>query len=55
MLALIVTNAFADFAKGEQITDPALIAELKDSTNAANVVQVNLPDAPPLEETALAI
>ncbi len=52
MLALVVTNAFADYAKGAQITDPALVAELKDSTNAANVVQVILPDAPVAEDAA---
>ena len=46
MLALVVTHAFADFKVGDHITDPAQIAELKDSSSAVNVVQVSLPDAP---------
>ena len=46
MLALIVTNAFGDHAKGAQITDPATIAAIRDSANAANAVAVNLPDPP---------
>ena len=49
MLVLIVTNAFADYAKGDHINDPALIASINDSANVANVVQVNLPDAPAAE------
>lgn len=44
MLALVVTNAFADYQRGDQITDPEKVAELRDSHNAANVVAVNLPD-----------
>jgi hypothetical protein len=46
MLALIVTNSFGDYAKGDQVTDPATIAAIRDSANAANVVAVNLPDPP---------
>jgi len=40
MLALVVTHAFGNYAKGDQITDPALVEELKDSPN---VVRVMLP------------
>jgi len=47
MLALTVTNAFGDYAKGAQITDPATIAAIRNSANASNVVAVNLPDAAP--------
>lgn len=43
-IKLVVTNQFADYARGDQITDPALVAELRDSHNAGNVVAVSVPD-----------
>lgn len=46
MLALTVTAAFANYERGDQITDPTEIEAIKASVNAANVVQVNLPDPP---------
>ena len=49
MLALTVTAAFAAYERGDTITDPEKIEAVKASTNAANVVQVNLPDPPPEE------
>ena len=45
-LALIVTNAFGDFAKGDQITDPKAIADVLASDASANVVRANVPDVP---------
>lgn len=45
MLALTVVHGFGPYKRGDQITDPALIAETKDSENHANVVQVNIDDA----------
>ena len=44
MQALVVTNAFADYARGDFITDKALIADILDSSNSANVVMTALPD-----------
>ena len=46
MLALIVTADFGDYRRGDQITDPEIVAALRDSTNAGNVVPVVLPDPP---------
>ena len=46
---LVVTNDFADFKRGDQITDPAQIAKLIESGNVSNVVPVNLPEEPPAE------
>jgi hypothetical protein len=46
MLALTVVHDFGPYTRGDKITDPALIAEIKDSENHANVVQVDVPDAP---------
>ena len=46
MLALTVTAAFADYQRGDQITDPDQIEAIKASANAASVVQVILPDPP---------
>jgi hypothetical protein len=48
MRALIVTHAFGDFQVGDQITDPAKIAELTQSHSASNVVQVDLPEFAPV-------
>lgn len=47
MLVLVVTHDFADYKRGDKITDPALIAEIRDSANAVNVVATNLPDEEP--------
>ena len=44
MQTLVVTNAFADYARGDFITDKALIADILDSSNSANVVMTALPD-----------
>jgi hypothetical protein len=46
MLALTVTADFADYKRGDHITDPEKIAAIKDSANVANVVQVVLPETP---------
>lgn len=45
-LALIVTNAFGDFAKGDLISDPKAVTDVLASDASANVVRVNVPDAP---------
>ncbi len=47
MLALTVTADFADYKRGDHITDAEKIAAIKESANVANVVQVVLPDPPP--------
>lgn len=44
MLALTVTAAFGNHQRGDQITDQVEIKAIMASANAANVVQVNLPD-----------
>ena len=44
MLALTVTAAFANYERGAQITDPALIEATLASANAVNVVRAILPD-----------
>ena len=44
-LYLCVTTAFADFNKGDQITDPAQVAEYAES-HAAHVVKVMGEDPP---------
>lgn len=50
MRVLIVTQAFADYAKGERITDPELVDVLFRS-HRGHVVPVNQPDlAPSVEE-----
>lgn len=46
MKALIVTAPFADYAKGEQITDADKI-DAALTSNPSQVVVVNLPDAAP--------
>ncbi len=54
MLALTVTADFADYKRGDHITDAEKIAAIKDSANVANVVQVVLPDPPPAAPTPTA-
>ena len=47
--ALIVTNAFSDYRRGDQITDDKLVDEILASDFASNVVKVvkvEAPDAP---------
>ncbi len=46
-LHLIVTADFADFKRGDCITDPDKVAEIRDSHNAARVVPINAPDDKP--------
>ena len=48
---LIVTNDFADFKRGDKITDPAQIADIEQGGNQSNVVGVHVPDVMP-EPTA---
>lgn len=51
MQGLTVTQEFGPYKVGEQITDPAVIAEVSEGHNASKVVRVNLPDptaAPPI-------
>lgn len=45
MKALVVTEPFADYAKGDQITDVSKISDAVEN-NPNQVVAVNLPDAP---------
>ena len=42
-MKLTVTNAFGDYARGDDITDPDQIAAILASDNAQNVVKVTLP------------
>lgn len=46
-LALIVTHDFADYKRGDHITDPDLIKEIRASSNESNVVLTNLLDEEP--------
>lgn len=46
MLALTVVYPFGAYAAGQQITDPGEVAAVQAGEFSANVVQVNLPDAP---------
>lgn len=46
MLALTVIHDFGPYKRGDQITVAKDIEDIKESENHANVVQVNLPDAP---------
>lgn len=46
MKALIVTEPFADYAKGDQITDSNAIDEIL-VEHSGQVVAVNLPDPAP--------
>jgi hypothetical protein len=46
MIILTVTAPFADYQRGDQITDPDKIKAIRASSNAANVVPVKVPDAP---------
>lgn len=52
MFALVVVHDFGSHKRGDQITDPVIIAKLRESENHANVVAVNLPDVPPAEPVA---
>lgn len=47
MIALTVTADFADFKRGDQITDPALVTATLAGSNAVNVVRVTLPNPAP--------
>jgi len=44
-IALVVTQPFADYAKGDRITDPATVQRLLDEHHT-RVVKVADPDAP---------
>lgn len=45
---LVVVNPFADYQRGDQITDPATIEAVEASTNQSSVVRVaDEPAAPP--------
>ena len=46
MLVLVVTPDFAQYKRGDQITDAAEIARVRESENHANVVAVSRPDEP---------
>ena len=52
MLALVVTRAFADYPVGAQITDPAQIAAVLESSNAAHAVPISVADAPQTDAPA---
>lgn len=45
MIKLVVTEPFADFQKGDEITDPALVAQHR-AEHPNHVVAVLAPDAP---------
>jgi len=47
MLALVVTNDFAGYKRGDQITDPAQIAKIREAGQDANVVPIQVPDIVP--------
>ncbi len=47
MLALIVTEPFVPYGKGDQITDAKAIKAVLDSESQGSVVKINLPDPAP--------
>ncbi len=47
MWVLTVVRDFGDFRRGDQITDPQLIAQILQSPNAANVVKTIAPNPQP--------
>ena len=46
MKALVVRTPFADYAKGQQITEPKAIEEVMAGHNAHHVLPISLPDDP---------
>jgi hypothetical protein len=44
--ALIVTEPFGQYQRGDQITDPKVIRAVLASENSASVNRTQLPDAP---------
>lgn len=54
MLALVVTNAFGDYRRGDWITDPDQVDEIRGSDQDVNVVAVTVPDAAPAPAPAKA-
>jgi hypothetical protein len=46
-IKLVVTNEFADYVKGQEITDPDEISRVLNSHLDAHVVKVAVPDAAP--------
>ncbi len=49
-IALVVTQPFADYAKGDQITDPKTVAAILDG-HSHRVVKTNVPDPAPVAQT----
>jgi hypothetical protein len=43
-IKLIVTNSFGDYQRGDWITDPKEIDDVRAGHNAANVVPVDVPE-----------
>jgi hypothetical protein len=43
-IKLIVTSAFASYAKGDEITDTPTVQAVLESENAGSVVKVQAPD-----------
>lgn len=43
-IKLIVTSAFAEYAKGDEITDTPTVQAVLESENANSVVKVQAPD-----------
>ena len=43
-IKLIVTSAFADYAKGDELTDTPTVQASLESENAGNVNKVQAPD-----------
>jgi hypothetical protein len=50
-IKLVVTNEFADYVKGQEITDPDEISRVLNSHLDAHVVKVAVPDAQPVTES----
>ena len=46
MIQLVVIHDFADFKRGDHITDPAAVEQYRDS---ANVVAVSAPEPEPAQ------
>lgn len=50
MLALVVTSPFAEYQRGDQITDPARIAKIREAGQDANTVPIEVPDIVPEQQ-----
>jgi hypothetical protein len=51
-IKLVIVSAFANYAKGDEITDTPTVQAVLESENAGNVVKVQAPDGAQFAATA---